>query len=459
MDKIITNGIIVTPNGLYKSNIGIKNEHIVILGEDLELANNIEIIDAKGKYILPGIVDAHVHLSLPMKGTISSDDFASGTLAAACGGVTTIIDFSLFQRGKTLHQALKERREQADKLVHIDYSLHIEIMDITPEILEEIPILIKEGLNSFKIFTAYKEAGVMLEDDKIYALMETVAANNGIVMAHCENGYLLDSFIKRLLNNANTEPIYHARSRPPLLEAESIRRLIYFAEATNCPLYIVHISSKAGFRAFYEGKKHYSNLYGETCPQYLLLDESYLKGKDAHQYIMSPPLRTIKDNKILWNGLTENILDTIATDHVAFTRSQKDKHKESFFNVPNGLTGVETLLPLLYTYGVLENNISLSQLVKFLCYNPARIFGLYPKKGTIQIGSDADLVIFDPNLSVKLNPNKLHSNTDFSPYEGLIMRGYPSMVISRGKVIYKDGEFLGKKGDGKFVKGVKNKQV
>jgi len=446
---LIKNGNIVNSEKIEKADILIENEKIKEIGKHLTLKVG-EIIEAEGKYILPGVIDSHVHFELPVKGTITADDFYTGTKAAASGGVTTIIDFAHPEtKIESLVEAVKKRKKEADKNVCIDYSLHAAIISSDNNILKEIPELIDNGITSFKLYTTYREEGIMVDDADIFFIMNTLAEFDGLPVVHTENNSLLEKLRVKYLNLDKTQAIYHAKSRPNFVEDEAIRRIIYLADITNCPLFIFHLSTKEGLSSFTNAKKKGNNVWAETCPHYLLLNESRLKGKDGNRYIMSPPLRTDDDKNALWHGLKRGDISIISTDHCSF--SLKQKVASDFSKVPSGLPGVETLLPLIYTHGVLKKRITINNLVEVLSENPAKIYGLYPRKGIVSIGSDADIVIFDPKREVTIDHKNLHMNVDWSPYQGWKLKGYPIYTILRGNIIYEKGKFLGESRLGKFI--------
>ena len=446
---LIKNGNIVNSEKIEKADILIENEKIKEIGEDLTFKEG-EIIDAEGNYIFPGVIDSHVHFQLPVKGTITADDFYTGTKAAACGGVTTIIDFAHPEKkGESLLKAVEKRISEAEGNVYVDYSLHTAIISSDNNILGEIPELIDKGITSFKLYTTYREEGIMVDDADLFFIMKKLTEFGGLPVVHAENNFLLEKLRAKYLSSGKTRAIYHARSRPNFAEDEAIRRAIYFADITNCPLFIFHLSTKEGLSSLTSARKKGKNVWAETCPHYLLLNENRLKGKDGNRFIMSPPLRTNEDKNALWHGLKRGDISVISTDHCSFNLQQK--LASDFSKVPSGLPGVETLLPLIYTHGVLKKRITINNLVEVLCENPAKIYGLYPKKGTISVGSDADIVIFDPEMKVTLDYKDLHMNVDWSPYQGWKLTGFPIYTILRGNIIYKEGKFLGEEKLGKFI--------
>lgn len=452
MNLLIKKGWLVTPTDVFKSDLLVKQGKIVQIGQDIAIEGS-QAIDAEGKYVLPGCIDSHCHFSLPVSGTVTADDFATGTKAAACGGVTTILDFALQKKDQTLMDAVKQRRQEADGRVAVDYSLHIEVNNFSSRILDEIPVVVKqEGIPSLKVFMVERKDGVMADDGLFYAVLERVAGCGGIVCVHAENSFIIRYLASKFLQEGKTETIYHARSHPDFSEAEAISRAIWLARETGALLNIFHLSTKEGMEVIQTARNDKFNIYVETCPQYLLLTEDKFLGDNGVNYALCPPLRTKEDQERLWQGLINGQIQTVSTDHCSFTAKQKSAGRECFTKIPLGLPGVETLLPLLYHFGVNKKRFNVNRLVQLLCHNPAKIFGLYPEKGSLVIGTDADLVVFDPLREVEIKAENLHMNTDYSPYEGIIVTGYPLMTILRGKVIYRDGVYAGSAGDGQFLK-------
>jgi len=450
VNLIIKNGRIVTPERIFEADIGIAGEKVVAVEGGIDAAG-AEVIDAQGRYVLPGIIDAHVHLGVPILDTWSSDDFFTGTRAAACGGVTTVIDFTVQEKGQSLLEAIAVRHERAAGQCCVDYALHCNITDFSPQVLEEMGRVVDSGLTSFKVFMAYKRAGMMLDDAAVLAVLEKAAECNALLMVHAENGDIIDFLTDRLLREGKTPACYHPESRPALAEVEAVHRIIALAEIARAKVYIVHLTSREGLKLVEEAQQRGLPVLAETCPQYLLFTDDIYRRPRGHYYIASPPFRREADREALWRGLAAGSIQVIGTDHCPFTSLQKDSGNGDFHRTPNGLPGVETLLPLIFTHGVLESRIALQQLVKVLCENPAKVFGLYPTKGQIAVGSDADLVIVDPRRRRSLDSKKLHSNCDWSPYEGWRVAGVPEVTLLRGKVVARAGEFCGEDGWGKFV--------
>ena len=454
MDTKIIGGKIVTAKQIYKADIGISRGMISHIQTRLEQSAK-ETINASGMLIFPGIIDAHVHLNLPAGGTMTAEDFESGTKAAACGGVTTIIDFAAQEKGGTLADAIEARRAEADGKVAIDYALHVVPTDWNKRTAAEMAKLTSSGFSSFKMYMIYAKAGLMSGDAAIFSALEQTARYGGMVTVHAESAAVLDLLIERFHNKTAMKKYSaycHVLSRPNFIESEAITRAATWAEATGGRLYIVHMSTKEGVEIVRQAKARGVNVYAETCPHYLLFDDSIYKKADGYLYATAPQVKKQADQKALWRGLADGIISTVATDNCTFSRKQKNRWRGDFTKIPCGLPGVETLLPLLYSYGVGRKRITLSQMVELLTENPAKLFGLFPKKGAIGIGTDADLVIFDPGKNVTISHKSLQTDCDWSPYEGMKVKGYPIMTICRGKIVAKDGKFVGQNGYGKLLK-------
>ncbi|MFZ5634675.1 MAG: dihydropyrimidinase [Bacillota bacterium] len=450
MSLLIKGGKVVFGGGTKESDILVKGDTIAAVGTGLE-DREAEVIDARGKYVLPGAIDVHTHMQLPFGGTVSADDFANGTKAAAFGGVTTIIDFAIQAKGETLKETVAKRRAEADGKVYIDYGLHVAVTDLTDDVMAEIPSIIESGCPSFKLFMTYQ--GLAVDDGTLYFALKTASEAGGMVGVHAENMTLIDRMINKLLAEGKTAPMYHEVSRPVIAEAEAVSRAIMLAGDTGSRLYIFHLSSGAGLEKIRAAREKGSPVFAETCPQYLLLSrENYREpGFRGARYVMSPPLRGKEDQDALWAGLADGTLQAVGSDHCPFRTEQKKLGESAFNKIPNGAPGVETILPLLYSEGVGKGRLKLERLVEAVSTGPARLFGLYPRKGAVLPGSDADLVILDPDKEVALSSETLHMNVDYTPYEGFKVKGYPVVTVSRGKVVCKYGEFYGRRGDGKFI--------
>lgn len=448
MDMVLKGGTVATATDIYLADVGIQGGSIAMIGQDLR---GNRVLDVTGKYVFPGAVDPHTHLELEFMDTVSSDDFYTGTVAAACGGTTTIIDYAEQMPGGTLAQAVEAWRAKADSKVVVDYGLHVSITDVRREVLAEMEDVVRQGISSFKCYLAYPER---LRDDELLQVFFRAREIGGLVNVHCENGWLVDFMARKLLSEGKTAPRWHPRSRPASFEEEATQRAVTLASIAQAPLYVVHLSCEGALGAARRARDAGQPVFVETCPQYLLLDiDRYDEpGFQGAKYVLSPPLRERKNLDLLWRALTLGNVDTVGTDHCPFKLvGQKDLGRDDFTKIPNGIPGVETRLPLLYHEGVNQGRISVNRFVELVATNPARLFGLYPQKGTIAIGSDADLVVWNPEKEMHLTVENLHMNVDYSPYEHVTVRGYPEMVLARGKVIVEDNRFVGERGSGRFL--------
>jgi dihydropyrimidinase len=454
MRTLIKGGRIITAVDDYVADVLIDGETISTIGRDLSHAEVEQSIDATGKLVIPGGIDPHTHLDLPFGGTSSSDDFETGTRAAAFGGTTTIIDFAVQFKGQALNQALDVWFGKAEGKAALDYGFHLIVTDLPDERLPELKGLINQGVTSFKLFMAYP--GVFLVDDgTIFKAMTTAAEAGGLVCMHAENGVVIDVLVKRALAEGRTAPKYHALTRPTKAEAEGVHRAIAIAEMAHSPVYIVHLSCYDALKEVQAARDLGLPAYAETCPQYLFLDYSYYEGEgfEGAKYVMTPPLRDKANQEMLWKGLQGNDLQVISTDHCPFCmKEQKELGRDDFSKIPNGGPGIEHRMSLIYNGGVASGRISLNRFVELTSTAAAKIFGLFPRKGTIAVGSDADLVIFDPEREQTISSASHHMRVDYSAYEGWTIKGVSETVLSRGKVVVSNGEFRGKAGDGRFIK-------
>jgi dihydropyrimidinase len=453
MTLLIKHGTIVTATDQYQGDVYVDGETISTIGTSLEMAAD-RVIDAAGKYVLPGGIDVHTHLDMPFGGTKSADDFESGTRAAAFGGTTTIVDFAIQYKGQTLHHAWDTWMKKAEGNAVIDYGFHMIITDLTDQVEEEMDALVRQGVTSFKLFMAYP--GVfMLDDASIFRALLRTGQNGGTICMHAENGGVIDVLVKRALAEGKTAPKYHALTRPARAEAEATHRAIALAEMADVPIYIVHLSAAEALEMVTEARDRGLPAYAETCPQYLFLsyDNYEEPGFDGAKYVMSPPLRPKDTQDRLWRGLAFNDLQAISTDHCPFCmKEQKTLGQDDFSKIPNGAPGIETRMSLVYDGGVLPGRISLNRFVELTATSPAKIFGLFPRKGTIAPGSDADIVIFDPAKKTTLSAKTLHMKVDYNPYEGREVTGGVDTVVSRGRVVIDAGTFTGRAGGGSFLK-------
>lgn len=452
MGIVITNGKIVSSRGILEKDVRIVKEKIVEIGLNIAKDED-EIIDAKGYYIMPGAIDVHTHFDCEAGGIVA-DDFRTGTKAAIMGGTTTIIDFAEQIKGGTLRHALDTWNKKARNKTYTDYSYHMTISDWNDRTSQEMAEMVSEGITSFKMFFAYKD--LQVDDGSIYLALKR-AKELGVIMGfHCENGDLIEKLREEAILEENIEPIYHMLTRPPSLEKEAVSRLITIAEIIDIPVYIVHLSSKEGYDEIKRGRDRGNKIIAETCTQYLLLNKDcYIpKGEDKFEgakYVLSPPLRDIESSKTLWNGLREGEIQIVATDHCAFNyKGQKELGLEDFTKIPNGGPGVENRFKLIYTYGVKENRIGMEKLVEIISENPARIFGLYPKKGIIKEGSDADIVIFNPEHVSLIEAENQVQNVDYNLYEGFTQYGKFEYIFLRGKMLVRDEKLIVSKPIGKY---------
>lgn len=453
MKTLIKNGRIITAVDDYNADLLIEDGTITMIARSIDLAAD-KVIDANGRYVIPGGIDPHTHMDLPFGGTSSSDDFRTGTIAAAFGGTTTIIDFAVQYQGQALNQALDVWFAKAEGKAAIDYAFHLICTDLPDSRLAEIKDLIRQGVTSFKLFMAYP--GVFLVDDgTIFKAMTTASEAGGLICMHAENGVVIDVLVKRALAEGRTAPKYHALTRPTKAEAEGTGRAIALAEMANAPVYIVHLSCYDALRKVVEGRDNGIPAYAETCPQYLFLDDSYYDQEnfEGSKYVMTPPLRGKENQEKLWQGLKFNDLQVISTDHCPFCfKEQKELGRDDFSKIPNGGPGVENRMSLIFNGGVVSGRINVNRFVEITSTAAAKIFGLFPRKGTIAVGSDADIVIFDPNEEIIISAQSHHMNVDYSCYEGTKVRGVAKTVLSRGKVVIEEGLYIGSPGDGQFLK-------
>lgn len=454
MKKIIKNGTIVTASDTFKADILIENGKISTISKSLT-DSSAEVIDAEGKYIFPGGIDPHTHLEMPFGGTVSKDDFETGTIAAAFGGTTTVIDFCLTNKGQPLQSSIDQWHAKSRDKAVIDYGFHLMIGEINENVLNELPkVMDTEGITSFKVFMAYKNV-FQVDDGTLFKTLETAKELGALVMVHAENGDVIDILVKKALANGNTEPIYHALTRPPEVEGEATGRAAQLTGLANSQLYVVHVSCAEAAKKIAEARKKGYDVWGETCPQYLVLDQSYMEKPnfEGAKYVWSPPLREKWNQDELWNALKNGELQTLGSDQCSFDfNGQKDLGKGDFSKIPNGGPIIEDRLSILFSEGVKGGRITLNQFVDITSTRVAKLFGLYPKKGTISIGSDADIVIFDPNIERTISANTHHMAVDYNAFEGMKVTGEAVSVLSRGEFVIKDKQFVGKLGKGQYLK-------
>ena len=456
MSILIKNGRVITAVDDFRGDVFIEKETVSLIGKSLEMEAD-EVIDASGKYLFPGGLDPHTHLDMPFGGTVSADDFETGTLAAAHGGTTTLIDFAIQTKGHSTLEALDTWHAKAEGKTAIDYGFHMIVTDLDDKRLHEMKMLADDGVTSYKLFMAYP--GVLYVDDgTIYRAMRQAGENGTVVCMHAENGIVIDEIVKIALAEGKTEPKYHALTRPTRMEAEGVHRAIAIAEVAHVPVYIVHLSSSDALEQVMLARNRGVHAFAETCPQYLFLDHSYYEqeGFEGAKYVMTPALREKWNQDELWKGIKFGNLQSISTDHCPFCfKDQKILGINDFSKIPNGGPGVENRMSLVFNGGVNSGRISLNKFVELTSTAAAKTFGLFPKKGTIAVDSDADIVIFDPQRKETISVNNActhHMNVDYNAYEGFEVTGFTETVLSRGKVIIKDCEYVGKKGDGQFLK-------
>jgi dihydropyrimidinase len=454
MRTLITNGIVVTAEGSSAADVLIEDERIAAIGSDLgSVMTADESIDAVGRYLIPGGIDVHTHMELPFGGTAAKDTFETGTRAAAFGGTTTIVDFAVQSRGKSLRDGLDTWHAKAEGNAVADYGFHMIMSDVNDDTLAEMDKLVAEGVPDFKLFTAYP--GVFYSDDgAIFQAMQRTAKNGGLIMMHAENGMAIDVVAADEVAAGHTDPYYHGVARYPIFEGEATNRVIRLAEAAGVPVYIVHLSARDALDEVRRARDRGAMTFAETCPQYLFLSlDDMANGFDGAKFVCSPPLRPADHQVELWRGLVRDDLQLVSTDHCPFDfHGQKELGRGDFRKVPNGLPGVEDRVDLLHDGGVVAGRISRERWVEIISTAPAKLFGMYPRKGAIAIGSDADIVIYDPSAKRTISAATHHMDVDYSCYEGRTVQGRADVVLSRGSVIVRDGTFTGKRGHGRFIK-------
>jgi len=455
MSVLIKGGRIVTAADDYTGDVYVENGTISLLGESLDVSAD-KTIDATGKYVIPGAIDPHTHLELPFGGTVTCDDFTSGTVSAAYGGTTSLIDFCFQMPGQTFAEALETWHEKIERCKPvIDVGFHMAITDLKEggslEGLAKVP---DEGVTSYKLFMAYKGA-VMVDDETLFKTMEVAAETGALVMVHAENGDAIDVIVKRALAEGKTEPVWHARTRPPETEGEATNRAIQLARVAGAPLYVVHVSCKEAIEPIALAREKGWDIWGETCPQYLFIDDSYLDQPDFEggKYVYTPPPRPKENQEHLWKALEADVLSVVSTDHCPFNwPEQKGLGKDDFSKIPNGGPGIENRLHLLHEFGVRTGRFTMNRLVELTSTNVARYFGLYPRKGTIAPGSDADIVVWDPEKKLTISAATHHSNVNYNLFEGTEVQGAPEVVLVRGQVIVEGDELVAQPGAGQFLR-------
>jgi dihydropyrimidinase len=453
MSVLIRGGRIVTAADDYVADLYVEDETITMIGESLDLTAD-KVIDAAGKYVLPGCIDPHTHLDMPFGGTVTIDDVEAGQTSAAFGGTTCHVDFVIQPQGHTFAAALEEWRAKAAGKQVIDMGYHMAVTDLeNGGTLEELATLPDQGITSYKLFMAYKGA-LMVDDATLFKTMEVAAQTGALVMVHAENGDVVDLLVRQALDAGHTEPLYHALTRPPEAEGEATNRAIQLAHLAGSPLYVVHVTCREAVEPIERARAQGWDVWGETCTQYFFnsLDDIAKPGFEGAKYVYSPPVRDKANWDVLWNAVRSDALSVISTDHCAFLfDGQKTLGKDDFSKIPNGGPGLENRLHMIHEFGVRTGRISLNRMVELLATNPARLFGLYPRKGTIAVGSDADIVVFDPQRQLTLSAETHHSKADYNLYEGTTVTGAPEVVLLRGHVLVENDELVAAPGIGQFV--------
>jgi dihydropyrimidinase len=450
---LFTGGTVVTAEGSYRADVLVEDEKVVAVGTNLD-ANGAETVDATGKLVMPGFIDAHTHMDMPFGGTVTADDWATGTEAAVAGGTTMLIDFSLQEEGGTLAGAVDAWTEKARGKAVIDYGFHVAITDLRDDIKAELPDLAVRGVASVKIFMAYKGTPLYTEDDDLFETLQLSKEAGVLVMVHAENGDVIAKLQQQALERGDVAPRFHALTRPEEVEAEATNRAIRLAEVAGAPILVVHVSCAPALEAIHLAHERGQTVYAETCPQYFAFEYEDLarEGFEGAKYVCSPPLRDPSNRPALWNGLKFGDLQIFGSDHCSFNyEGQKEMGKDDFTLIPNGLPGAEERAMALWTLGVREGKLSENQFVAVLSTNQARIYGAYPRKGTLAPGADADVVLWDPDLSTTAIAENRHGNVDYTPYEGMSFTGGPASVYVRGSLVYRDGEVVGERGSGRFI--------
>ena len=449
---LIRNGTIITASDHYRADILVKGEKVAVIAETLDEGAD-RVIDAEGCYLFPGGIDAHTHMELPFMGTFASDTFHSGTLAGLHGGTTTIVDFAIQTQGESLESAIQEWHRKADGHAVGDYAFHCAVTDFNENTRREIPGIINgHGINSFKTFMAYK-GFLMVDDRQMFELMKELVKHGGIITTHAENGDMVDQLVQKFLAEGKTEPRYHVLSRPPICEAEASGRAIDLAYQAECPLYIVHMTCEESLARVRNATLRNQKVHAETCLQYLLLDDSlyFQEGFEGAKFVMSPPLRKPKDQQALWAAINQNLVQHVATDHCPFCSNQKEMGIDNFSKIPNGAPGIEHRMELMYSEGVHQGRISLNKFVEVTSTTVAKIFGLFPRKGTIAVGSDADIIVFDPAKKHTISADTHHMRVDYSAYEGWEVQGKCRSTILRGSVVVDEGLAAVEEGFGNYL--------
>jgi dihydropyrimidinase len=460
MGTLIKNGTVINASDTFPADVLVEGEKIVLIGQNLP-ADGHQVYDAKGKYLIPGGIDVHTHLELPFGGTVSSDDFDTGHKAAAFGGTTTHIDFVIQPKGGSLHDGIETWNKKSASKAQIDYAFHLAITDLRPEVMKEIPTLVNEGITSLKLFMAYKNV-FQVDDQTLFRAMMTAAEHGMIVMVHAENGDVVADLIAKLLAEGKTDPYYHAVSRPSAVEGEATGRAIALAGVAGCPLYVVHMTCDEAITQLRLGRARGLPVMGETCVQYMFLTTDDLKkpNYEGAKFVCSPPIRTVHDQQVLWQALRDRTLQVVSTDHCPFYFEGgvngripgKELGKGDFSKIPNGLPVIEDRMKIMWHYGVGGGHYDANRFVEITATNPAKIFGLYPRKGTISVGSDADIVVWDPGQTETISARTHHMAVDYNLFEGCSVKGGAAAVFLRGNQIVDGATWKGRNGQGQFLK-------
>lgn len=447
MDMIIKNGTIVTASEMFKADVAVEAGKIVMISSNIDESLAKNVVDAEGRLVLPGAIDAHTHLAMPFGGTISSDDYYAGTRAAACGGTTTVFDFVLQDFGETMVEAVKRRDAMCAPVAAVDYSYHVAVKDVSDGLLDSIEECVNFGVPSFKVFMVY-DFGVT--DGVFYKVLRKAKECGALIEVHAENNEIINTLTREFLEEGKTGPWYHYLSRPEFVEEEADIRAIQWAKAADTKLYIVHLANKGGVEAVTKAKDAGLEIYAETCPQYLEFNCDVYKREDGRNFVCSPPMKGEESRLALWDAIKRGDIDTIATDHCPFQSYEKDWGKDDFTKIPNGCAGIENMYPYMLS-AANDGKIPFTKAIEICSANPAKIFGC-TDKGAIAVGKDADIVIYNPKTEFTITNDKMHSDCDHTIWEGIKLNGYPEKTYSRGRLVYDKGEFLGEQGWGKFVK-------
>lgn len=456
MDLIIKNGTIVTNTESYMADIAVKDGKIAAIGTNFS-EEGAEVVDAAGKMVLPGGIDVHTHLAMPFGGTVSADNYLAGTRAAACGGVTTVFDYAMQRKGKGIIETVEARKAMCAPEACIDYAFHCIITDLNENdaLLEEFKAAVEYGITSFKCFLVYKKEGMMVSDSTLAKILLKAKETGALTNLHAENPDLIDLNIEQFLKEGKTSAWYHYLSRPEYVEAEADKRAVHIAKSIEAPLYIVHMADKEGLEAAIAAKLEGHEIYVETCPHYLEFTSEVYKREDGRNFVCSPPIKGQESQDALWKAIKLGTIDTVATDHCPFQSYEKEWGKDDFTKIPNGCAGVENLYPYMLS-AANEGKISFNRAVELCAFNPAKIFGC-SQKGSLTVGKDADIVIYDPNKNFTISVNNMHSDYDHTIWEGTTLHGYPEKTFVRGNLVYDKGDFVGTPGFGQFVKRVGRK--